>query len=270
MGEIEVIIVGNEILLGIVLDTNSEYLCRMVRGFGRRVGHISVVADDLNAIAAEIKTSLGRRAELIFTCGGLGPTADDLTLEGIAQATSRALETDARALQLVTDRYRELASSGFVKAANIDEARLKMARIPAGAVAIDNPVGAAPAVALDLDSTLIVALPGVPREMKAIAEGPLHPILSERLGAGGYRELELVAECGDESVLAPLLKRVVATHPEAYIKSRAREFGPEVRFLVTISAAGSTAEQARSLAESARDDLETVLAAANIPTSRRI
>jgi hypothetical protein len=70
-------------------------------------------------------------------------------------------------------------------------------------------------------------------------------------------------------VLAPLLKRVVATHPEAYIKSRARGFGAEVKFLVTISAAGNTSEHARSLAESARNELESVLAAVNIPTSRR-
>jgi molybdenum cofactor synthesis domain-containing protein len=265
MRQIDLIIIGNEILLGMVLDTNSQYLCRAVRGFGRRVGHISAVADDLGAIAAEIKNSVDRGAELIITCGGLGPTADDLTLEGIARATSRALETDLRALQLVTDRYRELAASGFVKAAEMDEARLKMARLPAGAVAVDNPVGAAPAIALDFDAMLIVALPGVPREMKAIVEGPLQPMLAERLGSGGYCELELIADCGDESVLAPLLKSVAADHPEAYVKSRAREFGATVKFLITISAAGASPEQAKSFAESARKQLEKALALENIP-----
>jgi molybdopterin-biosynthesis enzyme MoeA-like protein len=111
---------------------------------------------------------------------------------------------------------------------------------------------------------LIVALPGVPREMKAIVEGPLQAILTERLGSGGYCELELIVDCGDESVLAPLLKIVAANHPEAYIKSRAREFGAAVKFLVTISAAGESPEQAKSFAESARNELDTLLVGADI------
>src|SRR6266404_6033319 len=70
---VEIVTIGNEILLGLVQDTNSNYLCRVVRGMAGRVRHIAVVRDEIDAIGASIKASMRRGAELIFTCGGLGP-----------------------------------------------------------------------------------------------------------------------------------------------------------------------------------------------------
>src|SRR5579862_1566718 len=89
---VEIVTVGNEVLLGLVRDTNSHYLCRVVRGIGGRVRHIAVVRDQIDEIASEIRSSLGRRTDLVFTCGGLGPTDDDLTLAAVAEATGRQLE----------------------------------------------------------------------------------------------------------------------------------------------------------------------------------
>jgi molybdenum cofactor synthesis domain-containing protein len=262
---VEILVIGNEVLLGLVQDTNSNYLCRVVRGTGGRVRHIAVVRDEADAIADEIKAALGRRSDLLFTCGGLGPTDDDLTLAAIAQALGLGLEINPLARAFVERRYTELAAQGYVSSAAITEARLKMARLPAGAGIIDNPIGAAPAVTLTTGAARLVALPGVPAELKAIVEGPLQRLLKELFGRGSYREREMMVESGDESRLAPALRQVVAAHPEVYIKSRASHFGPDVIFRITISASAETAEAADRLIAAASHDLARAFAEAGIP-----
>src|SRR5918911_1626654 len=145
---VEIVIIGNEVLLGMVQDTNSNYLCRVLRGMGGRVRHIAILRDEADAIADEIRAALGRRTDLLFTGGGLGPTDDDLTLAAIAQALGRRLDIDPEARAFVERRYSELAAQGYVSSPAMTEARLKMARLPEGARIIDNPIGAAPAVAI--------------------------------------------------------------------------------------------------------------------------
>lgn len=253
--QVEILTIGNEILLGLIEDTNSNYLSRLVRGMGARVRHIAITGDDIDAIADDVKASLRRGAELIFTCGGLGPTDDDLTLAGIAKAVDRELKLDPAARELVERRYRDLASRGYVPTAEMSEARLKMARLPDGAEAVENPVGAAPAVALEMDGVHIVSLPGVPAELRAIVEGPLKDLLAGVFGRGSYREREMTVGCGDESELAPILRRVATLHPDVYIKSRARNFGRQVRFRIIVSATAASAEDADRMIASAVFDL---------------
>ena len=259
MVTVEILTIGNEILLGIIEDTNSNYLCRVIRGMGGRVRRIAVLRDEIDAIAGEVKASLERRSELIFTCGGLGPTDDDLTLAAISQATARKLEVNPSAQEFVERRYRELASQGYVSSAELSEARLKMTRLPEGARAVENPVGAAPAVLVEVHETRIISLPGVPAELKAIVEGPLQDLLARTFGRGSYREREITVGCGDESELAPALRRVAFLHPEVYIKSRARRFGPDLSFRIVISASAASAKEAGRMIESAASDLTRVL-----------
>lgn len=264
MVTVEILAIGNEILLGLVEDTNSNYLCRVVRGMGGRVRHISVVRDQLDEIAGDLKASLERGAELILTCGGLGPTDDDLTLAGVAKAIGRKIEINAAARDFVERRYLDLASRGYVSSAEMSEARLKMARLPEGAQTIENPVGAAPAVVVEVNNARIVSLPGVPAELKAIVEGPLQSMLVRVFGRGAYRERELTVDCGDESELAPALRRVASLHPEVYIKSRASRFGPDVRFRILISASAASPEEAARMIQSAETDLNRTLGNAGI------
>jgi nicotinamide-nucleotide amidase len=261
---VEIVIIGNEVLLGLVQDTNSNYLCRVVRGIGGRVRHIAVVRDEADAIADEINAALKRHTDLLFTCGGLGPTDDDLTLAAIAQALNLQQAINPAARAFVERRYAELAAQGYVSSAALTEARLKMARLPDGARIIDNPTGAAPAMTLTTSAARLVALPGVPGELKAIVEGPLQSLLNELFGRGSYREREITVECNDESKLAPALRQVVAAHPEVYIKSRASHFGRDVVFRITISASAASAEAADRLLVAARDDLSRAFAQADI------
>jgi molybdenum cofactor synthesis domain-containing protein len=261
---VEIVAIGNEVLLGLVQDTNSNYLCRVVRGMGGRVRHIAIVRDEIESIAEDLRASLARRAGMIFTCGGLGPTDDDLTLASVAEALSLQIEINPVARDFVERRYQELAREGRVASAEITESRMKMARLPAGAEMIENPVGAAPAMLLKIGDSRIVSLPGVPAELKAIVEGPLQRLLGEVFGRGSYREREVVVECNDESVLAPALRKVAAAHPDVYVKSRASHFGRDVRFRILISASATSAEQADVLIHSASDDLALALREAGI------
>lgn len=270
MVNVEIVTIGNEILLGLVQDTNSNYICRVVRGMGGRVRHIAVVRDEIGSIVEEMRASLSRRADLIFTCGGLGPTDDDLTLAGVAEATGKSLELNQQARDLIERRYRELAQAGYVASAEMSESRLKMARLPADCRVIENPIGAAPAIAMSVNASRIVSLPGVPAELKEIIEGPLQTLLNEIFGRGSYREREMTVDCGDESVLAPALRQVAAAHPEVYIKSRATRFGRDVMFRITISASASSAKEANRMIESASNDLTGAFENAGIRQSKDI
>ena len=261
---VDILTIGNEILLGLIEDTNSSYLCRVVRGMGDRVRHISIVRDEIEAIAADLKRAMAAGAQFIFTCGGLGPTDDDLTLAGVAAAIGRELMVDPQAYEMVERRYRELASNGYVSNREMTETRLKMARLPEGAQAIENPVGAAPAVVVDVGNTRIVSLPGVPAELKAIVEGPLQDVLAQFFGQGSYREREISVDCGDESELAVLLHEVSKLHPEAYIKSRASHFGPDVRFRIVVGVSAENAQEADRIIEGTFADLIRSLEAAGI------
>jgi len=251
---VEVLTIGNEVLLGLVQDTNSNYLCRAVRGLGGRVRHIAIVRDEADEIAAAVRASIQRGADLVFTCGGLGPTDDDLTLKGVASAIHSDLEVNQEAKEMVQRRYQELTSRGYVSDAEMSESRLKMARLPAGAKPIENPVGAAPAVIVESDGHRIVSLPGVPGELKTIVEGPLRDLLRRIFGRGSYRERELVVNCGDESQLAPVLSKVSTNHPEVYIKPRASHFGENLQFHILISASAENDSEAdRAIKQTSAD-----------------
>ncbi|HEY7913448.1 MAG TPA: molybdopterin-binding protein [Blastocatellia bacterium] len=264
MVTVEIIVIGNEILLGLVQDTNSNYLCRVLREMSARVRHISAVRDEIDSISEEVRASLDRGADVIFTCGGLGPTDDDLTLEGVARATGRKTVIDATARDFVERRYAELARLGYVSSAGLSESRLKMARLPEGACPVENPVGSAPACALEASGKRIISLPGVPGELKAIVEGPLQTLLGEIFGRGSYREREILVECGDESLLAPALREVSSRHKDVYIKSRASRFDRDPVFRIQISASAKSAGEAEALVSRAESDLKSAFQTAGI------
>jgi len=260
--KVEIIAIGNELLLGDVLDTNTNWLCKRITGVGGQVTRTSMIGDVTEVIVAEVRSSLEREPDLIITTGGLGPTGDDITLGAVAEATKRPIELHAEALALVKAKYQELAAKGYLKHATLTDARKKMAYLPEGATALRNPVGAAPAAVLQVGATTLVSLPGVPDELKGIYEETLQPILKTIFAGSYYEEKAIIALCGDESSLAPLLVEVVDAHPDVYIKSRARRYGSEVRILITLSAAGDAREEVQERIRAALDRLATNLGTA--------
>jgi len=259
---VEIIVTGNEILEGDILDTNSNWICKQITGMGGKVRRIVIVRDDLDAIAAAVKQALESKPDIVFTVGGLGPTYDDKTIQGIALAMGLPLEVNQRALELVRKAYANFAAKGEVDDDNITPPRMKMATLPVGSEPLANSVGAAPGVLLKHGKTTLVALPGVPSELKAIFSESLQPFLSEKFGVGTFAELMLDVDCNDESKLAPILKEVVEQNPDVYIKSRPKRFGTDVKIRIALSCAGNKRESVESKLDKAMKDLNKALRSA--------
>ena len=264
MKSIVIITTGNEVLNGSVLDTNTNWLCKRFTAMGGFVASAALIRDDVGAITGAIRAALDQSAHLIVTTGGLGPTADDLTLQAVAQATGRPLVIQPDALEQVTSTYADLAARGVVHDGAITPAREKMARLPQGALPLANPVGAAPGVYLVLGNAAIVSLPGVPAELRAIFEGALRPELRSLFGASVFLEKTALVASGDESVLAPVLHTVAQRHPDLYIKSHAERFGVDVAFRVTVSKAGATRDEVARDLDDALRSLTQALRSQNI------
>ena len=260
MTVVEIVAVGNELLLGDVLDTNTHWLCKRITGLGGRVRRAVLVEDDVEAIAAEIRGALARGADAVFTTGGLGPTADDVTLAGVARAAGVPLEESEEALALVRAKYKELAERGYVSDGALTEARRKMACLPKGSLPLANPVGGAPGVVVKIGGATVISLPGVPKELKGIFQTSLQPILAELFGAGTFVEKTVIVDHGDESTLAPILERVADDNPSVYIKSLAKRFGPRRRLRVIFSMAGSDRAEVEAALDRALAEFKRALA----------
>jgi molybdenum cofactor synthesis domain-containing protein len=259
---VEIVSAGNEVLIGDVLDTNTNWLCTRVTSLGGLVRRTVMLRDDVAAIAAEILSALERRPALVFTVGGLGPTSDDRTLEGVALGLSVELRLHPEAERLVTEKYAELHAKGYVPFAEMNESRRKMARLPAGAAPLVNPIGGAPAVLFERDGTSIVSLPGVPGELEAIVERSLDGLFARIFGSAHYEERSLVVELQDESAIAEILRRAEERFPEIYVKSRAKVLGSTRVIRITLSARGADeAAVERLLAPAAKRLLAQIAAA---------
>lgn len=255
----EVFSIGDELLRGIVQDTNSHWILQRLTARGARVGRVCVLPDEPEIVADALRAALARAVDLVMTHGGLGPTEDDRTREALALATGLPCEPHADAEAIVRRRYRELAGQGRVTHAELNDARLRMSLLPRGAAALDNHVGAAPGIVIRHGATTIVSLPGVPPELHWIFESPLAPVLDEVLGPGAFHEWTAVASTSDESVIAHALAGVQRDHPNVYVKSRAKAFGEDQQVRITLTAAGGTDDEALRLVSAARSQLSRAL-----------
>jgi nicotinamide-nucleotide amidase len=237
---VEIFSIGNELLVGQVLDTNTHWLIKSLTALGAHVRRATMIRDEYEEIGDELQRAVVRRPRLILTTGGLGPTDDDLTLRAIALRFGRPLQLDAQAYEWVAQRYAYIATQRANFDPTMTESRAKMAYFPQGSQPIANPSGAAPAMVLDVDDGVtIVSLPGVPSEMKDIFQQTLQPVLARTIGSGGYVERVLVLQQGDESRLAPALIEVQSANPAVYVKSRGQTF-EDGRFLTVVLSYGGT------------------------------
>ncbi|MEM3162014.1 MAG: nicotinamide mononucleotide deamidase-related protein [Candidatus Bathyarchaeia archaeon] len=219
MVPLEIICVGNELLIGKILNTNARWLARRATSLGITVKRITVVEDDVDEIASAVREALARKPRFIITTGGLGPTFDDKTLEGIAKALNKELKLNEKALQMIKAKYKAYAENGETEIVEMTPHRTKMAMLPEGAEPLPNPVGTAPGVMLDAGSTILFALPGVPAEMEAICEESISTILIKESGGMTFYETSMYVEGIMESTLAPLIDITMQDNPHVYIKS---------------------------------------------------
>ncbi len=237
---VELFAIGNELLVGQVLDTNTHWLIRSLTALGAHIRRAHILRDEYDEIADGIGAAIRRAPRLIITTGGLGPTDDDLTFRAVARMLGLPLIEDPIALDMVRRRYEHLASIRPNFSAELNEARRKMALFPQGGRPLANPSGAAPGLALEINhQTTLVCLPGVPAEMKDIFNTSLQPILQSCIGAGSYLEHTIVLDRGDESRIADMLQRIQASHPTVYIKSRGQALEDGPHLTVVLSHVGS-------------------------------
>lgn len=255
MDGIELITVGREILMGTTQDGNSFWLAGEISRMGGRVTRITAVDDDVKEIACAIKDSLGRGAECVITTGGLGPTFDDVTLKGVAEAAGAKLQLHEGALAFLKRRYRHFYRQGYVESAEMNAAREKMAFLPEGAEMLRNPVGAAPGVSLRCGDCTIVSLPGVPAEMKAIYEGSVRRLLRSRLAGTRRWQGRFRSGIADESKMAEAIEGLVRKYQGVHIKSRPETFGRETNLEIEITAEGRTWGEAKKKGEKVEREL---------------
>lgn len=237
---VEIIIVGNEILTGDILDTNTKWLCNLVHTRGGAVTRVTVLPDTLDVVAETIRAAVLRKVDILFTSGGLGPTSDDLTLQAVAAGTDREVVLHHEAREMVRKQYDDFFKQGIMSQGGLNPAREKMACLPQGAIPLFNAVGTAPGVFLQVDQTTIISVPGVPSELKVIIEQSLQQFLDQVFGEGEAMSRCVAVKCNDESLLEPVLIRIVQKYPEIYTKSLAATIGenPEMDIIMSITGIG--------------------------------
>lgn len=189
-----VVAVGDELLLGDVVNANAAELGHLLAEAGAPVVHASAVRDDVDDVVRALRRAMDD-ADVVLVTGGLGPTVDDLTRDALAAVAGVALDRDAALEQALRDRY---AEHGIAPT----DAALRQADVPRGARVLDNPVGSAPGLHLEVDGRLLVALPGPPHEMRAVLGQAVLAEIAARSGSVLVTRTLRCAGVGESDVAA--------------------------------------------------------------------
>jgi nicotinamide-nucleotide amidase len=238
---VEIICIGNELLIGKTLNTNAQWLAKRITLLGLTTNRITVVGDNINEISTALKEAIQRSPNFLLTTGGLGPTFDDKTLEGVAKALRRRIEVNEEALKMVEKKYLSYVAEGRMRKAELTPACVKMAKLPECATPLRNPVGTAPAVSIKYQNVTIIALPGVPSELKSIFDDSVAPKMKQTARGVTFFESSINSTNVMESEMAPLIDKVMQNNPHIYIKSHPKgtESVPAIEFHLSTTAKDS-------------------------------
>jgi nicotinamide-nucleotide amidase len=168
----EVIAIGSELLLGQIVDTNSSFIAKRLAENGIELVQTTTVGDDLQRMKKAISEAINR-SQIVITTGGIGPTEDDLTREGIAEVFQRSLILQPHLMEQIEAIFKR---RGFRMAEN----NCKQAYIPEDAIPIENPKGTAPGFIVETSHGAIISIPGVPAEMEYLIENTVIPYIRKR------------------------------------------------------------------------------------------
>jgi molybdenum cofactor synthesis domain-containing protein len=201
------LVIGDEILSGRTKDKNIGYIAEYLTGIGIDLREVRIVPDDEAAIVAAVN-ALRPQYTYVFTTGGIGPTHDDITADCVARAFGVPIAVDERARAMMLERY---------KPEDLNETRLRMARIPEGADLVDNPISRAPGFKLGN----VIVMAGVPTIMQAMLDS-----VAPMLKTGALMKIETIEAGGvPEGLYAAALGEVAKAHHEVSIGSYP-SFGP--------------------------------------------
>ena len=201
MPNAEIIAIGTELLLGEISDTNTAFIAKALNNIGIDIYHTSMVGDNQSRITDQIKQS-SKRADIVITTGGLGPTVDDPTRQAVADVFGKKLIFHEHLWEQIQSRFR-----AFNRIPT--ENNKKQAFIPQDAIPIENPVGTAPAFYISEKNITIISLPGVPAEMEFLLNNKIIRLLKKTYdlksttisriihtaGIGESRLDELIGDC---------------------------------------------------------------------------
>jgi molybdopterin-biosynthesis enzyme MoeA-like protein len=214
-----IVAIGDELVGGFTMDTNSHWLSERLRLLGHPVKRITVIRDRAAEIVEQVRRELADpEVPDVFCCGGLGPTPDDRTFAALADGLGRELviweETRAR----IERRVQRLHEAGLLESPEVTEANLRMARIPAGpAHVFRNRRGMAPGVVYEQDGHRVFVLPGVPMELKGIFTEELEPQYLSDATAATVRELRF--NFAIEARFYPLMRELEEKYPDVSVGS---------------------------------------------------
>lgn len=250
--KIEIITIGDELLLGFGIDTNAAFLGRTLADVGVEIVRRATVGDDADQIADAVRAAL-ERSDGVITTGGLGPTADDMTKPAIAALFGRQLVMREDIVAAIEARFKGYGFKGPMPVSNRQQAL-----IPEGAHVLENQHGSAPGIWIENDRGKFVAmLPGVPREMRGMTHDVLMPRLRERAGDAASVVRSRTLRCAgiSESALADRLgdrARRIGDIPVAYLPGLA---GIDLRLTVR----GRPEVEAAALLDTATAQLKPLL-----------
>ncbi len=239
----EILSVGTELLLGHLVDTNAPYLAQSLSELGIDVHWISQVGDNQDRLVLALRTAW-QRSDLVVISGGMGPTGDDLTREAIAELLGE---------QMVVQPDLEADLRAFFARRNrpMPEHNVKQATLIPSSRALSNPIGTAPGWWVEKDGRVIVAMPGVPVEMKRMWEQQVVPLLSER--AGGWIILSRTLKTlGIGESQAEYELRELTPSPNPTVATYAKEDGVHVRITAKAGSAERAAEMVAAVEARAR------------------
>ncbi len=185
----EIVMIGSELLLGELVDTNANKLAIALRNIGLDLYYKTTVGDNEGRITDVLNRALDR-SDVVITSGGIGPTVDDVTRQAAANATGRRLVYSSELEAEIAERFR-----GFGR--KMAENNRRQAYLPEGALPLTNPVGTAPCfLSEDVGGRgCIISLPGVPRELQHMLENTVIPLLIERIGGIKVTRVRVLRTC---------------------------------------------------------------------------
>ncbi|MGH2444898.1 MAG: competence/damage-inducible protein A [Candidatus Limnocylindria bacterium] len=222
MTNAELLSIGAELLLGETIDTNAAFLGREMATIGLPLRGMRMLPDD-RTILRDAFADARARSSVVLATGGLGPTHDDLSRDGLADALGEPLHEDAALLAALQARF---GASGTMPAANRKQAML----VPS-AEAIPNPIGSAPGWWVDRDGVIVVLMPGVPSEMRRMWDEHVRPRLVARFALPPLAMRWVKAFGIGESAMAERLGASISAPPDGVEAGiYARDDGVHVRF----------------------------------------
>ena len=242
----EIITVGNELISGCIDDTNQTYISKHLASAGIMPMRRSTVGDVASDVV-DVLRKAAERSEFVIVTGGLGPTADDITIEAAATAFGLELEVDAN----IEARIKKFFEKVGIPCA---EGALRQARIPRGAEIIRNPAGTAPGVKLTYKNAVFIFLPGVPRELHSMLDTAISSVVSSKKGGAILSRSIKVFGIGESNLEAMLPDRITKAKNPLF-SFLPKRFEVELR----ITAMADSEEKCEALISPVIEEVKTIV-----------